>query len=252
LQKALAQQRDLITALVGRLPAAEPDQTFELAALTLPVRLPVSLPSKLVEQRPDVRAAEAQLHTASADVGVAVAARLPQFSLTGNAGTTALTLASLGTPGNVFWAIGGSLSQTIFDAGALFHKQRGAEAAFDAAKAQYRSTVIGAFQNVADSLRALQSDAEALKAAVAAEAAAKKSLDIAGGQWRAGAVGYLILLTAQQAYQTALLNLVQAQAGRYADTAALFQALGGGWWNRRDVTPEAAGSGLTPATLLVP
>jgi NodT family efflux transporter outer membrane factor (OMF) lipoprotein len=246
LQKALAQQRDLITALIGRLPASEPEQTFELAALTLPVELPVSLPSKLVEQRPDVRAAEAQLHMASADVGVAVAARLPAFTLTGNAGTTAVALGSLGAPGNVFWTIAGNVAQTIFDAGALFHKQRAAEAAFDAAKAQYRSTVLAAFQNVADSLRALQSDAAALKAAVAAEAAAKKSLDIAERQWRDGAVGYLTFLAAQQAYWAALVTLVQAQASRYGDTAALFQALGGGWWNRRDVTPEAVGGGLLP------
>jgi NodT family efflux transporter outer membrane factor (OMF) lipoprotein len=239
LQKALAQQRDLITALIGRLPGAEPEQTFELAALTLPIELPVSLPSKLVEQRPDVRAAEAQLHVASADVGVAIAARLPTFTLTGNAGTSAVALASLGAPGNVFWTIAGNVTETIFDFGTLLHKQRAAEAAFDAVKAQYRSTVLAAFQNVADSLRALQSDAEALKAAVAAEAAAKRSLDIAGRQWRDGAVGYLTFLAAQQAYWAALVSLVQAQASRYADTAALFQALGGGWWNRRDVTPEA-------------
>jgi NodT family efflux transporter outer membrane factor (OMF) lipoprotein len=215
--------------------------------------LPVSLPSKLVEQRPDVRAAEAQLHVASADVGVAVAARLPQFTLTGNAGTTALTLASLGAPGNVFWTIAGNVSETIFDFGTLLHKQRVAEAAFDAAKAQYRSTVLAAFQNVADSLRALQSDAEALKAAVAAEAAAKRSLDIAERQWRDGAVGYLTLLAAQQAYWAALVTLVQAQASRYADTAALFQALGGGWWNRRDVTPEVVdGDRLSLPAILSP
>jgi NodT family efflux transporter outer membrane factor (OMF) lipoprotein len=246
LQKALVQQRDLITALIGRLPAAEPEQTFELAALTLPVELPVSLPSKLVEQRPDMRAAEAQLHAASADVGVAIAARLPTFTLTGNAGTTALTLASIGAPGNVFWTIAGNVTETIFDFGTLLHKQRAAEAAFDAAKAQYRSTVLAAFQNVADGLRALLADAEALRVAVASEAAAKKSLTIADRQWRDGAVGYLTLLAAQQAYWAALSTLVQAQASRYADTAALFQALGGGWWNRRDVSPEAVGSGLLP------
>jgi NodT family efflux transporter outer membrane factor (OMF) lipoprotein len=243
LQKALAQQRDLITALIGRLPAAEPAQTFDLASLSLPVELPVSLPSKLVEQRPDVRAAEAELHAASADVGVAIAARLPQFALTGNAGTTALSFATLGVPGNVFWMVAGDIGQTIFDAGTLLHKERAAWAAFDAAKAQYRSTVIAAFQNVADSLRALQSDADALKAAVAAEAAAKKSLDIAERQLHAGAINYLTLLAAEGAYQQALLTLVQAQASRFADTAALFQALGGGWWNRRDVGPEAAGDG---------
>jgi NodT family efflux transporter outer membrane factor (OMF) lipoprotein len=236
LMKALAQQRDLISALAGRLPSAEPDETFELAALTLPVELPLTLPSKLVEQRPDVRAAEAELHGASADIGVAVAARLPQFTLTGNTGTTALALASLGAPGNVFWTIGGNVAATIFDAGALLHKQRAAEAALDAAKAQYRATVLAAFQNVADTLRALHSDADGLKAAAAARDAAKKSLDIAERQWRAGAVGYLLLLTAEQAYWQALVNLVLAQASRFADTAALFQALGGGWWNRHDAT----------------
>jgi NodT family efflux transporter outer membrane factor (OMF) lipoprotein len=239
LQKALAQQRDLISALAGRLPSAEPDETFELAALTLPVELPLSLPAKLVEQRPDVRAAAAELHSASADVGVAIAARLPQFTLTGNAGTTALAFAALGAPGNVFWTIGGNVAATLFDAGALLHKQRAAEAAFDAAKAQYRATVIAALQNVADTLRALHADADGLHAAAAAKDAAKKSLDIAERQWRAGAVGYLVLLTAEQAYWQALVNLVLAQASRFADTAALFQALGGGWWNRQDVAATA-------------
>jgi len=238
LQKQLAVQRDLLTALIGRLPSQEPTEKFELASLQLPQELPVSLPSKLVEQRPDIQSAEAQVHSASASIGVAVAARLPQFTLSGNAGTTANQINQLFiTPGTAFWTFAGNVAQTVFDAGALLHKQRAAEAAFDQAAEMYRSTVIAALQNVADSLHALQSDAETLKAAYAAERAAFKSLEIARRQLQLGAIGYLGLLTAENTYNTALLALVQAQAARYADTAALFQALGGGWWNRTDTPP---------------
>ncbi len=238
LQKQLAMQRDLLTALIGRLPSQEPAEKFELASLQLPQDLPVSLPSKLVEQRPDIQSAEAQLHAASAQIGVAIAAQLPQFTLTGNAGTTANQIGQLFiTPGTAFWSVAGNVAQTIFDAGTLLHKKRAADAAFDEAAAMHRSTVITAFQNVADALHALQSDAETLKAAVAAERAAFKSLEITRRQLQLGAIGYLALLTVQNTYQTALIALVQAQAARYADTAALFQALGGGWWNRTDAPP---------------
>ena len=238
LQKQLAVQRDLLTALIGRLPSQEPAEKFELTALQLPRDLPVSLPSKLVDQRPDVRSAEAQLHTASAQIGVAVAAQLPQFTLTGNAGTASNMISQfITTPGTAFWSVAGNVAQTVFDAGTLLHKKRAADAAFDEAAEMYRSTVIAAFQNVADSLHALQSDAETLKAAYAAERAAFKSLEITRRQLQLGAIGYLGLLTAENTYDTALLALVQAQAARYADTAALFQALGGGWWNRADAPP---------------
>jgi len=238
LQKQLALQRDLVTALIGRLPSEEPAEKFELASLQLPQELPVSLPSKLVEQRPDIQSAEAQLHAASAQIGVAVAAQLPQFTLTGNAGTTANQIGQLfTTPGTAFWTVAGNVAQTIFDAGTLLHKKRAADAIFDQTAAMYRSTVITAFQNVADALHAVQSDAETLKAAVAAERAAFKSLEIARRQLQLGAISYLGLLTAENTYQTALVALVQARAARYADTAALFQALGGGWWNREDVAP---------------
>jgi len=239
LQKQLALQRDLLTALIGRFPSQEPTAKFELASLRLPAELPVTLPSKLVEQRPDVRSAEAQLHSASAEIGVAVANQLPQFTLSANAGTASNAIGQfIMPPGTVFWSVAGNVAQTIFDAGTLLHKKRAAEAAFDQAAAQYRSTVIAAFQNVADALRALQSDAETLKAAVAAEHAAAKSLEIARRQLQLGAIHYLALLTVEMTYQQALLALVQAQGARYADTAALFQALGGGWWNREDIAPE--------------
>ena len=236
LQKQLAVQRDLLTALIGRLPSQEPAEKFELASLQLPQDLPVSLPSQLVDQRPDVRSAEAQLHAASAEIGVAVAAMLPQFTLTANAGTASNLMSQfITTPGTAFWTVAGNVAQTVFDAGTLLHKKRAADAAFDQAAAMYRSTVIAGFQNVADSLHALQSDADTLKAAYAAERAAFRSLEIARRQLQLGAIGYLGLLTAQNTYQTALISLVQARAARYADTAALFQALGGGWWNRSDI-----------------
>ncbi|HEX7968286.1 MAG TPA: efflux transporter outer membrane subunit [Stellaceae bacterium] len=235
LQKQLAQQRDLLTALAGRLPSEEVGERFELSTLQLPQDLPVTLPSRLAEQRPDMRAAEANLHSASAQIGVAIANRLPNITLTASDGTTAAQLDRLFTPGTGFWSLAASLTQPIFEGGTLLHRQRAAEAAYDQAAAQYRSTVVTAFRNVADALRALQSDADALQAAVRAERAAADSLDIARRRVALGQTSYLSLLSAQQTYQTARINLVQAQASRYADTAALFQALGGGWWNRSDV-----------------
>jgi NodT family efflux transporter outer membrane factor (OMF) lipoprotein len=239
LQKQLAIERDMLTALLGRLPSQEPAETFELTSLHLPQELPVSLPSKLVEQRPDVQSAEAQLHAASAEIGVAVAAILPQFSLTPSAGLASNQFDQLFmTPGTAFWTLVGNVAQTVFDAGTLLHRKLAAEAAFDEAAETYRNTVIAAFQNVADSLHAIESDADILTASYAAERAAFKSLEIARMQLQLGAIGYLGLLTAENTYDTALLALVQAQAARYADTVALFQALGGGWWNRTDAPPS--------------
>jgi NodT family efflux transporter outer membrane factor (OMF) lipoprotein len=234
LQKQLAQQRDLIAVLAGRLPSQQPSAIFDLASLQLPQDLPVSLPSRLVEQRPDIRVAEENLHAASAVIGVAVAAMLPQINLTANGGSTALMIGSLFAPGSHFWTIAAAATQTTFDGFTLLHKKRAADAAFEQVAAQYQQTVLTAFQNVADSLEALKSDADTVAATTAAETAAKTSLDIARRQLQAGAVNYLALLTAENAYQTALIARVQAQAARFGDTAALFQALGGGWWNRDD------------------
>ncbi len=238
LQKALAQQRDLLAALAGGFPSDKLVEKFELAAMRLPRDLPVSLSSHLVEQRPDIRAAESNLHAAGALVGVAIANRLPNITLTGMAGSTAPALNQLFASGSEWWEITGAVTQPIFHGGTLFHRELAAKAAFDQAKAQYRSTVIQAFQNVGDALQAIRSDAVALQKAVASERAAAKSLEIVRGQLRLGAINYLGLLTAQQTYQQALLSLAQAKAQRYADTVTLFAALGGGWWNREDVAPE--------------
>jgi len=235
LQKQLAQQRDLIAALAGRFPSDQPPQTFDLAMLDLPKDVPVTLPAKLIEHRPDIRAAEENLHSASAEVGVAIANMLPNLTLSATSGTSATQLSQLFQSGNGFWTIGSSLTQTVFDGGTLLAKKRAADAGLDQAMAQYESTTVTAFQNVADALRALQADADAVKAGLAAERAADKSLQIARRQQQLGSISYLAMLNAEQTYQQALITLVQAQAGRYADTAALFQALGGGWWNRADV-----------------
>ncbi len=238
LQKQLAQQRDLIAVLAGRLPNDQPAERFDLAALQLPQDLPVSLPSKLVEQRPDIRTSEENLHAASAAVGVAIANMLPQITLSATSGSSVLSpqnISNLFGPGSAFWSVGAGLTQPIFDGGTLLHKKRAAEAALDEAAAQYRATVLSAFQDVADALEAIKSDADSLAAAVRAEAAAKTSLDIARRQLQLGAINYLALLNAEQTYEEAVVNRVQAQAARLADTAALYQALGGGWWNRDDV-----------------
>jgi NodT family efflux transporter outer membrane factor (OMF) lipoprotein len=238
LQKQLFQQRDLLAALSGGFPSDKLSERFELESLLLPHELPVSLPARLVEQRPDVRAAEANLQSASAQIGVAIANRLPNIALSGTPGSTALAVDQLFTPGFNFWNVTGSVTQPLFHGGTLLHKELAAKAAFRQAAAQYRSTVIVAFQNVADSLRAIQTDAVALQKAVKSERAAARGLDITRKRLELGDINYLGLLNAQQTYQQALISLVQARAARYADTVALFQALGGGWWNREDVEPE--------------
>jgi NodT family efflux transporter outer membrane factor (OMF) lipoprotein len=237
LQKQLGQTRDALTALLGRLPSDEPKETFRLEELTLPTDLPLSLPSKLIEQRPDVREAEENLHAASAEVGVALANMLPQFSIDANLGSSAFKLGQLFTPYTGFWDAGASLTQTLFDAGALLHKHRAADAALDEAAAQYRAAVILACQNVADTLRALQADADALRASAEARRAAKQTFDLAKRQRELGTISWVAVLNAEQTYQQSELALVQAQANRYSDTAGLFQSLGGGWWNRKGSTP---------------
>jgi NodT family efflux transporter outer membrane factor (OMF) lipoprotein len=232
LRKQLAQTRDQLTALLGRLPAAEPGVEFTLADLKLPRDLPLSLPGALVTQRPDVRLAQENLHQASAEVGVALANMLPQFSIDGTLGSSALSIGDLFSPYTGFWSLGGSLTQTLFDSGALLHRKRAADAALDQAAAQYRAAVILACQNVADALQALQEDAAALSASTTAAAAAQRTLDLSTRQHGLGTLSTVAVLAAEQSYQQALVTQVQARANRYADTAALFQALGGGWWNR--------------------
>jgi NodT family efflux transporter outer membrane factor (OMF) lipoprotein len=236
--KQQAQLRDLLAVLAGRFPNQAPLDKFELSSLQLPEELPLSLPSALVSQRPDVLQAEANLHDASAKIGIATANRLPNIVLTANAGSSAAAMSQLFTTGTGFWGVGASVTAPIFQGGTLLHQQRAAKAAYEQAAEQYRSTVLTAFQSVADTLTALEQDAEALKATANAAAAAKVTLDLAQRQWQGGYASYVALLTAQQAYQQARINLIQAQANRFADTAALFQALGGGWWHRVELAKD--------------
>ena len=236
LLKQLAQQRDLIAALAGGYPSDPPAEEFELAGLQLPSDLPVSLPAQLVAQRPDVRLAEENLHALSALVGVSVANRLPNLMLTADVGSMALAAGQMFANGNGFWGIAGNVTQPVFQGGTLRHRERAARAAVEEAAQQYRAAVLTAFQNVADTLAALEQDAAGLQAAAAAQAAAEVAFNLARQQWQAGYSSYLVLLNAEQAYNQAAINLIQAQANRYTDTAALFQALGGGWWHRPEYT----------------
>jgi NodT family efflux transporter outer membrane factor (OMF) lipoprotein len=236
--KQQAQLRDLLAVLAGRYPNQAPPDKFDLATLQLPEDLPLSLPSALVSQRPDVLQAEANLHDASAKIGIAIANRLPNFVLTANAGSSATAMSQLFKSGTGFWGVGAAATAPIFQGGTLLHHERAAKAAYDQAAEQYRSTVLTALQNVADTLTALEQDAEAVKAAAKAADAAKVTLDLAQRQWQSGYAGYLALLSAQQTYQQGRINLIQAQANRFADTAALFQALGGGWWHRAELAKD--------------
>ena len=247
LRTQLAQQQHRLAVLAGRFPGEGPVADVELASLQLPQELPLSLPSTLVAQRPDILQAQANLHAASAQVGVAIANRLPNLTLSADAGSTALAIGQVFHSGTGFWGLGAALAAPIFEGGSLRHQERAAKAAYTQAAEQYRSTVLSAFEDVADTLTALQQDAQALKASAAADAAAKVTLDLSQRQWKDGYAGYLAVLGAEQAALQARISLVQAQASRFADTVALFQSLGGGWWHRADLVDGADASSVSPA-----
>jgi NodT family efflux transporter outer membrane factor (OMF) lipoprotein len=230
LEAQLAQARHLLAVLIGRLPSEAGLPQFNLETLHLPEDLPVSLPSELVRQRPDIRASEALLHQASAQIGVATANLYPQVTLTGSFGVEALQLHNL-FAGPGLWSIGAGLLQPIFRGGELEAERRAAIAAYDAAQANYQETVLQAFRNVADALRALEEDARTVRAQTQAEALARDRLDLTRKQFELGGTSYIALLDAQRQYAIARVALVRVQSTRYADTAALFQALGGGWWH---------------------
>jgi len=237
LQKQLAQQRNQLMAYLGRLPSQDRGEHVRLADLRLPGRLPLSLPSALVRQRPDIRQAEATLHQATATVGVGIANLLPQLTLSGSYGASGPE--RLFSPDTIVWSAASSVSQKLIDGGTLYHTKEADVATFEQDLALYKSAVVTAFQNVADSLRAIQYDAATLKAQATAEKATADSLAMAVEQFKTGAVPYANIINAQQSYLNARVSRIKAQATRFADTAALFQSLGGGWWNRTDETPDA-------------
>ncbi len=240
LQSALARQRNQLAALTGSLPADFHAADFTLATLHLPGDLPVSLPSQLVAQRPDIQAAAAQLHEASANVGVATANMLPQITLSAGYGHESLGDENFFTPQTLLWSLVAGLTQPIFEGGRLTAQRKSAIAALHVTGAQYQQTVLTAFQNVADALQVLQFDASTLAADQLAETTAGHSLAIIQSQVQLGSQPFTAILTAQTTYQNAVIARVQAEASRLADTAALYQALGGGWWHRQDVAAPAA------------
>ena len=241
LRTQLTQTGDQLAAYLGEAPSEAALPALSLDSLHLPEAVPVSLPSRLVEQRPDIRASEAQLHAASAQLGVAIANRLPQITLSAFVGSAPANFASMFTPGNGIWSLTNQVATPIFQGGTLLHQQRAANAALAAAAANYRNTVVTAFQNVADALTALANDADAVSANEAGARAAQRALDLARIQYGAGGLPYLSVLTTQVQYQNAVLGLVRARASRLSDSAALFAALGGGWWNRNDVPAGPGG-----------
>ncbi len=234
LQQSLEQSMNALSVLIGEFPSESCLPDFNLKKLTLPAVLPVSLPSSLVRQRPDIRASEALLQAASGQIGVATANLYPQINLSGSYGWGAVTPSGLFAYQNVVWNYMGQILQPIFTGGALRAKKRGAVAAFEQAVAQYKQTVLQAFQNVADTLGALKNDAKLLRIQKEAEDTARQSLVLSESQFNLGGTSYLVLLVAQRQYQQTKINRIQAEAARFIDTATLFRALGGGWWNREE------------------
>ncbi|WP_232286687.1 efflux transporter outer membrane subunit [Pelobacter propionicus] len=242
LEKELAWTRNQLAQYCARFPSQAGLPEFSLDQLLLPPELPLSLPSSLARQRPDIRAAEELLHAASARIGVATANLYPQITLSGGVGTQAATLGKLLSSGSPIWSLGAGLLQPLFRGGELTARRRAAIAAYDQATAQYRETILKSFQSVADVLQALDSDATALVAQAESERTARETLTLTRRQYEIGATNYLLLLNAQRQQQQASIALIQARAARLADSAALFQALGGGWWNR-----EAGADAAQPA-----
>jgi NodT family efflux transporter outer membrane factor (OMF) lipoprotein len=232
LQKQFEQNRHLLRALVGGVQDTELPESFDLASLKLPKELPLSLPSQIIEQRPDVRAAEEQLHATTAQLGVAIANRLPQFAIEASWGGAASHFSQMFWNSGTFFSLAASITQTIFDGGTLKYRQRAMEEGVRQMAAQYQLTVITAYQNVADALYAVHSDAEAFSAAAEVERTTKISMELMRNQHTRGYIDRLALIGAEQTYRQASLNLAQAQAMRLGDTATLFQSLGGGWWNK--------------------
>jgi NodT family efflux transporter outer membrane factor (OMF) lipoprotein len=247
LQKQFEQNRHLLRALAGGVQDSELPETFDLASLKLPQELPLSLPSQIIEQRPDVRAAEEQLHATTAQLGVAIANRLPQFAIDATWGGAASHFSQMFWNSGLLFNLAASITQTVFDGGTLKYRQTAMEEGVRQMAAQYQSTVITAFQNVADTLYAVHADAEAFKASADVERTTKIAMELMRNQHTRGYIDRLALINAEQTYRQASLSLAQARATRLGDTAALFQSLGGGWWNKGS-TSAVAGSTATGPT----
>jgi len=239
-QQRLAQSGDLLATFTGHLPAEWRAADVRFIDLTLPEDLPVSLPSDLVRQRPDILAAEATAHTASANVGVATAAMLPSITLSGTYSANGTTTGSLLSADGRAWNAGANLVAPLFEGGTLWFRRKAAIDNYSQAMALYRQVVLGAFGQVADTLRALDHDAAALRAQDEALASAKEALRLVQINYEAGLSTYLEVLIADEQYHQAITHDLQATAVRYQDTVALYVALGGGWWSEGETTPPGS------------
>lgn len=235
LRKNLSQTRHLLTALTGQTPEQWTPPALDLADFTLPAEVPVTLPSELVRRRPDILAAEAQMHSASAVIGVATAAMFPSLTLSGDYGRDSMDVTKLFSSGTAFWSMGANLAAPIFHGGTLWFQRRAAIEAYNASCSNYRQAVAAGFQQVADALRGLELDASTVKTQSEALATAAQNLELIHSNYKAGLVNYLQVISADTQYQQANLGLIQAQALRLQDTTALFVALGGGWWEPLDL-----------------
>ena len=249
LRQQLAVARDALSVYAGKPPADWSAPNFELSDLTLPKSVPVSLPSELVRQRPDILAAEANLHVAAANIGIATANLYPKFTLTATFAQTATDLGNFFGP-FVGWNTFANMAAPIFHGGTLKAEERAAKDAFEAAWAGYRQTVIQSFGQVADQLQALAHDDEAVKTQNAAVASAGQALKLARLSYAAGNSTFLQLLDPERQTQQARLGLVRAEAQRLSDTAQLMVALGSGWWNTPPATPENAPPAAPPDSLV--
>ena len=230
LEQNASQAEHLLAMLEGVVPSKANLPDIDLTGLSLPADLPLSLPSDLVNQRPDILSAEALMHVASANIGIATAAMFPSFSLSGTYGGASTTLANLSAVSK-FWSIGPTATTPVFQGNSLWYVRRAAIDAYQQSQANYRQTVLGAFEQVADSLKALEHDAEGLQAQVEARRAAGEALNLLQVNYRAGLVAYPDVLAADVQFHQATIGYLQAVAQRHQDTVALFVALGGGWWN---------------------
>lgn len=231
LRQKLSQAEHLLATLVGRTPAEWASPQVDLQDLTLPSDLPITLPSELVRQRPDILAAEAQLHSASAEIGVTTAALFPSFTLNGAYGLNNTSIEDLFKNASSIWSLGANVSAPLFHGGTLWFQRRAAIEGYNQSLANYSQTVINAFAQVADILRALEHDAEILNAESQSLITAEEALGLIQANYQAGTVNYLQILIANNQYHLAKIGYLQAQAQRLQDTVAFFVALGGGWWN---------------------
>jgi NodT family efflux transporter outer membrane factor (OMF) lipoprotein len=233
LEQQLSVAKHALAVLIGRAPGNWSPPDFDLAAFTLPHRLPVSIPSELVHQRPDIQAAEAQLHAASAQIGIATAQLYPSITLSAGINASSLNGADLFNPSALAWSIAAGLTQPIFDGGMREAERRAALAAFKESAADYQQTVLQAFGQVADILQALTHDTNLLAAQRHALSMASEAVRLQRINYGSGGSGIIGLLDAQRQYQQAQLGYVRAEAQRHQDTVQLLVAMGGGWWDQK-------------------